>query len=82
MWPTPVHSKQVQPSIMNATVEVETLSVSAKAEGALVTTSVAPVLEVKAPVSTSTLRVISQGTHSISAVAPDAIFKNGGLAVA
>lgn len=68
---------------MNAIVEVETAQVSHKASEPVVIVTVARNLEVQAPVvSTSTLRVISQGSHSISAVAPDAHTFKGGLALA
>lgn len=66
---------------MNAIVEVEAAQVSVKAESAVAITTAAPVLEVKTPVSTSPLRVVSISGHSISAVAPDHIFE-GGLATA
>lgn len=69
---------------MNAIVEVATLEVVAQTNEVVATAfaNYLPV-EVTTPVATSTLRaVISVGSHSISAVAPDAHTFEGGLALA
>lgn len=70
--------------IMNAIVEVAALEMAAQVNEVVVVATVRSnfTVEVPAPVATSTLRaVISVGSHSISAVAPDHTFE-GGLAKA
>jgi len=63
---------------MNALVEVETAQVAVQSTDVEVTALPIVTAKVQTPVvSTSTLRVISQGSHSISAVAPDYIFEGG-----
>lgn len=69
---------------MNAVVEVATVDVVAQVSKVTVT-AYANYLPLGAmtPVAASTTHaVISQGNHSISAVAPDNILMNGGLAMA
>lgn len=58
---------------MNAIVEVEVAGMDLSTSAVSVITTAANFLKVQTLVSTSTLRVLSQGSHSISAVAPDAL---------
>ncbi len=77
-------AKRQEMTRLNAVVEVATAQAVATVSEVVAFASVRNYLplEVPASVVTSTTPVLSLGSHSISAVAPDAYFKTGGLAVA